>query len=159
LVDIDFSGVDVFLSGVELEQKSFNKMVSAKYRQWVEIIFDDIVELTPQWSGNLAANWNISTDGESSSEMTIPQKAHMWPLPPYTEPFRRGDPAAVSISKARFAESIFGYSDQVYIYNPTEIAQAVEDHSIYIRGVNLLDGRVAMIAHAQAFYANFNPPL
>ena len=159
MVDIDFSGVDVFLSALQVEQKAFNSQVSAKYRQWVSVIFNDIVELTPQWSGNLAANWNISTDGESASEVTIPQKAYMWPLAPYVEPFRRGDPGAVGISKARFDSIIFGYSEQVYIYNPTEIAQAVEDHSIYIRGVNLLDGRVAMIAHARAFYSNFSPPL
>lgn len=83
----------------------------------------------------------------------------MWPLPFGIEPKQRGDAQAVDISKARFDGVTFGYSEQVFIYNPTEIAPAVESQSIYIRGVNLLDGRVAMIAHAQAFYSNFSPPV
>ena len=159
MVDIDFSGVDAFLQALEREQISFNTQVSAKYRQWVRIIFNDIVELTPQWSGNLASNWNISLSSGQLDEQTISRKAHMWPLPPFVEPFQRGDSPAVDISKARFDDVMFGYSDQVYIYNPSEIANAVENQSIYIRGVNLLDGRVAMIAHAQAFYSSFSPRL
>ena len=159
MVDIDFSGVDAFIQELETTQRNFNNTVSTRYRDWVRVIFYDIAELTPQWSGNLAANWNISTTGDSGAEQTIAAKAHMWPLPFGVEPKQRGDAAAVDISKARFDGLTFGYSEQVSIYNPAEIAPAVESQSIYIRGVNLLDGRVAMIAHAQAFYSNFSPPV
>lgn len=159
MVELDVSQIDAFLSALETEQRSFNNQISEKFREWVRVIFYDIVELTPQWSGNLAANWNISTSSIENPEQTIPEKAYLWPLPHYVEPHKRGDPEAVAISKARFDDEQFGYSNQVYIYNPTEIAPAVEAQSIHIRGVNLLDGRVAMIAHAYSFYSTFSPPL
>lgn len=156
MVDIDFSGVDAFLAQLETAQKAFNNQLTEKYREWVKAIFYDIIELTPQWSGNLAANWFISTSSESGAEETIPEKEEYWPLRPGTEPHRRGDAEAVDISKARFDPS-FGYSEQIFIFNPTEIAPQVEAQSIYIRGVNLLDGRVAMTAHAYNVYSTYNP--
>lgn len=159
MVDLDITGIDAFLSAIETEQKNFNNQISEKYREWLRVIFYDIVELTPQWSGNLAANWFISTSSSTGSEETIAEKSYMWPLSPFVEPHQRGDEPAVSISKARFDEEVFGYSNQVYIFNPAEIAPEVEAQSIYIRGVNLLDGRVAMIAHAYSFYSTFSPPL
>lgn len=158
MVEIDFSGIDRFLAELEVEQAAFNSYVTDRFRSWVKTIFYDIVELTPQWSGNLAANWNISTTGETNSEETIPEKAYMWPLPKGTQPFKRGDPGGVNISKDRYDQVLFSYVDQIYIYNPAEIAPEVEAQSIYIRGVNLLDGRVAMIAHAVSYYSNYSPP-
>lgn len=159
MVDIDFSGLESFLSALEAEQKRFNADISVLYQKWVQHIFYDIIELTPQWSGNLAANWYLSLGAGQQGEQTIAAKAYLWPLPHYVEPHQRGDEEAVSISKARFGGETFGYSDQVFIYNPTSIAQEVEDQSIPLRGVNLLDGRVAMIAHAQSFYSTYMPQL
>ena len=160
LVEINFDGVDRFLDEITALHASFNESVSKAYRSWVRFIFNDIVELTPQWSGNLASNWRISLSSSQESEDTIANKALMWPPGPYVKPFFRGMDPAVQISEARFDNfEQFGYSQQVFIYNPTEIAQQVEDHSIHLRAVNLLDGRVAMLAHAQALYSMYMPPV
>lgn len=159
MVDLDLSQLDRYLLDLELAQNSFNNQISQKFREWVRLIFYDIVELTPQWSGNLAANWYISTSTSDGPEQTIPEKSYFWPKPTYVEPHHRGDEPAVSISKQRFDDLEFGYSSQVFIFNPTEIAPQVEAQSISIRGVNLLDGRVAMIAHAFSFYSVFSPQL
>jgi len=156
LVNVDFAGIDAFLAALDVQQKAFNNQVTEKYREWVRIIFYDIIELTPQWSGNLAANWFMSTTSDEGVEQTIASKAYMWPLPKDMAPYQRGDPQAVEISKARFDPS-FEYAEPVFIFNPAEIAPEVEAHSIYIRGVNLLDGRVAMIAHALNVYATYDP--
>ena len=67
MINIDFSGVDAFISAIEVEQARFNNQISTLYQKWVKIIFYDIVELTPQWSGNLAANWYVSTSSARSS--------------------------------------------------------------------------------------------
>jgi len=156
LVDVDISGLGAFLSALEAEEKAFTNHIDEKYREWVRVIFYDIIELTPQWSGNLAANWFMSTTSDSGGEETIAAKAYLWPLPVGAQPHRRGDPEAVAISKARF-DSSFSYKEPVFIFNPAEIAPEVEAHSIYIRGVNLLDGRVAMVAHALNVYSTYNP--
>lgn len=157
MVELDTSGIDAFLLQLDALQKSFNFQVNAKYRQWVDVIFTDIVELTPQWSGNLAANWYVGKDAMSASESTIAAKESMWPLDLYSVPYERGDPDAVSISLARMETQEFVWADQVYIYNPTSIAPQVEAESIYIRPENKVDGRVHMIAHAEYFYASYQP--
>lgn len=160
MIDIDAGKIDAFLSALTLEQARFNGEISARYRAWVQIIFDDIVELTPQWSGNLASNWRISLSATQEPEVTLPAKARLWPLPPFTDPYKRGDQPAVDIAKARFDDlGKFGYAEQIFIYNPTEIAAEVEAEAVPLRGVNLLDGRVAMIAHAQSYYSVFSPPV
>lgn len=158
MVELDTSGIDAFLLQLNTLQASFNSQVNERFRHWVGVIFEDIVQLTPQWSGNLAANWYVGVDALSEAENTIPEKAIMWPLDLYAAAHERGDEAAVEISLRRFAEETFNWSERVYIYNPTEIAPDVEAQSIYIRPENLVDGRVHMIAHAAFFYSSYQPP-
>lgn len=158
MVELDTSGIDAFLLQLDALQKSFNLQVNARYQHWIETIFTDIVELTPQWSGNLAANWYVGPDALSATESTIAAKAAMWPLDIYAVPHERGDAEAVNVSLARMAEQKFNWAEQVYIYNPTEIAPQVEAESIYIRPENKVDGRVHMIAHAQYFYSSYQLP-
>lgn len=157
MVDIDFSGVDAFLTQLDALQRSFNESVNERFKMWVQEIFVDIVQLTPQWSGNLASNWFIGVNSQSESEQTIPEKAFMWPIDAYALPYERGDSPAVDVSIARIDDEKYGYLDTVYIYNPTEIAPQVEEHLINIRPVNLLDGRVAMVSHAAFFYSSYQP--
>ena len=158
MVELDTSGVDAFLLQLDTLQAGFNSQVNEKFRHWVEVIFTDIVELTPQWSGNLAANWYVGVDALSASESTIAEKGSMWPLDLYEAPNVRGDLDAVDISLERFASEKFDWTDKVYIYNPTEIAPEVEAESIYIRPENKVDGRVHMIAHAAFYYSSYQPP-
>ena len=157
MVELDLSGVDAFLRSLETEQKSFNSQVNAKYRQWVSIIFHDMLDLTPQWSGNLTANWFINNTGPTGSEQTIPEKAQVFATAAGTEPHVRGDYDAIAISAARFDDLVFSYLQPVFIFNNANIAQQVEDHTVYIRRDNLVDGRVAMVVYAHDFYSVYNP--
>lgn len=158
MVELDTSGVDAFLLQLNTLQASFNDQVNERFRYWVGVIFEDIVTLTPQWSGNLASNWYVGVDALSASESTIPEKSSMWPLDLYAAPNVRGDLDAVDISLERLSAEKFDWLDTVYIYNPTEIAPEVEAESIYIRPENKVDGRVHMIAHAAFYYSSYQPP-
>ena len=124
---------------------------------WVEEVFTDIVQLTPQWSGNLASNWYLGVGTMGEQESVIPEKAFFWPLDEALEAFERGDSPAVERSLDRLSGVDFGYLDTVYIYNPSAIAQDVEDESIYIRPVNKVGGQVFMVAHAYSYYSSFQP--
>lgn len=158
MVELDTSGIDQFLRELEEEQRSMNAWVQLKYYLLVQIVFSEILHGTPQWSGNLAANWYVGVNSMPESEHTIPEKAAFWDSPTHAvEPHQMGDAPAMSISEPRVEGLVFSIYDDVYIYNPTEIAPAVEAHSIYIRPVNLLDGRVVMTQYAADKYQSYNP--
>ena len=116
-----------------------------------------MLDLTPQWSGNLAANWFINNTGPTGAEQTIPEKAQVFGSAGGEPPHVRGDYDAIAISAARFDDLVFSYLQPVFIFNNANIAQQVEDHSVYIRRDNLVDGRVAMVTYAHDFYSVYNP--
>ena len=108
-----------------------------------EGVFHDIVENTPQWTGNLAGNWRLGV-GQPDTSFTVRTEF------PYSESlreFQRGDDPAVSeaLTLAQTAITNISYKSTVFITNQSPIAQAVEDEAIHIRPVNLVDGRVAMV--------------
>lgn len=160
-VALDISGLDRFLAELAAEQRAVNTWVNAEFRRLVEIVFHDVLNGTPQWSGNLAANWFIGINSQSESEQTITEKGLYWPPPQYAwDPYSRLDPNehAMRISTARMESApAFSYSDTVYIYNPAHPAEQADAHTIYIRPVNTLDDRVMMTAYAAAKYTNYNP--
>lgn len=109
-----------------------------------EGVFTDIVENTPQGTGNLAGNWRLGV-GQPDTSFRVRTDF------PYSEAmreFQRGDDPAVSeaLSLAKTAITNISYKSAVFITNQSPIAQAVEEESIHIRPVNLVDGRVAMVA-------------
>lgn len=113
-------------------------------RTRAEGVFTDIVQNTPQWSGNLAGNWRLGV-GTPDTSFSVRTET------PFSDSIRgmqRGDDPAVSnaLSLAEVSISKITYKSSVFITNQSPIAQAVEDEEIHIRPVNLVDGKVAMVA-------------
>lgn len=52
-------GAHALLDELRLAQARLEGRVTAEYRAALEEMFIDLVETTPQWSGNLATNWYI----------------------------------------------------------------------------------------------------
>lgn len=168
MLEIDTSGVSSYVAWLEEEARLLKLKVRNIYRNWAVTIHEDITRLTPQWSGNLAANWVIETNGTSRSAVYTVGPAGDQPYRPggrgeQGPMYSRGMEPAVSISLQRAASfRMPALSDTVYIHNPVEYAQEVEDDSTDppIRAINRLPrteaGKVAMVHHAAA---KFNRPL
>jgi hypothetical protein len=107
--------------------------------------FNFILHGTPEWSGELAANWRITVGAPATGYTESIFKNH--PLPgPLPEPFSKLRPneAALNYARAASAEalSLIHVGVNVYISNSAPYALNVEenkDHEgkAYIRGVNL----------------------
>lgn len=159
MIDVAAPGLDAFLGELAAAQAALNIGVNTEYRRLIEIVFSDVLKGTPQWSGNLAANWFVGINSESELEQTLPEKSEYWP-PGEHEPFNRKDPNefALEISAERLAlMPAFSYLDQAYIYNPAYPAEQVEQHTVYLRPVNLLGDAVMMTQWAASKYADYNP--
>lgn len=128
--------------------------VNTKYRKLVWRIFADLVNNSPQWSGNLASNWRVNTGSYSQ-------------IPGYStedwyrqEPYERGDDPAVSSTMMREFPKVeaITYLKPVRIFNATPYASDVEGgqgpNGRPTREANRLAayGGVAMIGYVNSKY-------
>lgn len=167
MLALDASGATAYADWLEGEALSILKYCQAVYRSWALAIHADITELTPQWTGNLAANWWLSINGTPGTEQDLGDPNVRSPGQGRAfSPYSRGMEPAVSISLARAAGlPLPQLSDILYIYNPVGYAQEVEDDTAEprIRPVNRVPrtetGKVAMVAYAFDKYSQKGSPL
>ena len=162
VLDLNTSGVDGFIRALKKELARVNKETLAVYTKWATTIHADIVRLTPQWGGNLAASWYLDIGAPSSGAQELGDPSVRKFDSPGTgrQPYSRGLDPAVSISLARGKKfKIPALTAKVFIHNPVSYADEVEADSgpNPIRAVNRVPrsetGKVAMVYHAHTKYS------
>ena len=79
---ISMSSAHAILSDAKLVQARLEGKVTAEYRGAVAEMFADLVQVTPQWSGNLVSNWFIKIgDGRNPAYREIPAYSTTWAGP------------------------------------------------------------------------------
>lgn len=146
MIKVNSAGIESFNLKLVAEWARFELALSAVFAAWTRRVFTGLVFGSPQWSGDLAANWNYSVNGlDYSYDDSLKDAVDVVFL---TGVVQRGDFRAVSIALNRMMNvTAPTWRDTVYFNNETPIAPEVEAHSIHIRPVNLIDGRVAMIQY------------
>lgn len=148
MIQLDTSGIASFMTALNLEMARLDREISFVFYKWTARIFQELVEDTPQWSGDLAANWNYSVNQPDYSYSRIPNKTGDdvrvdWHLQNQGV-FERGHPNAVMTAMSKFATVPQpSWRDVVYFANATPIAPDLP--TIKIRPVNLVDGKVVTI--------------
>ncbi len=69
------TGLDTTLKKLQNAAKAYEISVTEAKKNFVWTVFRDIVVHTPQWSGNLAANWYIEVGNSSAGTSTYSQIA------------------------------------------------------------------------------------
>jgi hypothetical protein len=163
VLEIDTSGVEAYAAWLEQEAARITLDFRQFLHSWALFVHADITSLTPQWSGNLAANWALDVGAETTAATTFAGPAGDQPFkggrgggPMYS----RGMQPAVAISLARARQArLPELSETVYIHNPVEYAEAVENDSgpLRVRAINRLPrteaGKIAMVLHAYTKYS------
>lgn len=127
--------------------------VTKKYQQFVTKVFTDLVEHTPQWSGHLAANWNVNLTHDAAPAV-VP-----WKTSEYSEPVHQmGDPEAVSfaLGRAKGQISKIRWNTKVSFVNPVDYAAEVEANPQLLRPVNLVGGQVVLAQYIASKYSRGN---
>lgn len=159
-----------FNSALDSALAAMEREVTHALRGFTVTVFRELVENSPQWSGNLAANWNIGINSESTEYTELSDKTGSW----YGhsdqqhhgdfQPFVRGAPYAVgvAIGKNLPRTRAIGLRDTVFINNNTpyldhvEADESDEGKSPYIRPENKIDGVVALREYVRAKYATIS---
>lgn len=160
MLAIDTSGVAAYTAWLEQQAAALLMDVRETYREWALAIHSEITMLTPQWSGNLAANWKLDIGSPSSGAAYLAGPAHDQVMAPGGRGgqgglYSRGMYPAVGVSIARAgAVGLPSLGDEFYIHNPVVYAQSIEDDSNDppVRAINRMPreetGKVAMVEHA-----------
>lgn len=160
MLALDTSGVAAYVAWLEAATLALKTEVREIYRSWAIAIHAEITELTPQWSGNLAANWALDVGTKSYAAQYFIGPAEDQPFAAGGRggvggTYSRGMEPAVGISKAR-AERVRlpELFEPLFIHNPVDYADAIEDDTSEprVRVTNRLPrsetGKIAMVAHA-----------
>lgn len=148
-------GIQSSLKRIAKQKSKMLTTITQAKRNLVSAAFQDVVRLTPQFSGNLASNWKIEVHGVPSSYKRISNyRVRDWRRTP--KQYEMGDDPAVSRSNKELAKlSTIKWNSRVSIVNNTPYAQEIQDapgNGIKIRPVNLLGGEVAMANYVRMKY-------
>ena len=148
MIAIDTSQIDSFLRSLDLAMLEFDQQISTAFEGWTKTIFKDIAINSPQWSGDLSANWTYAIGYADESYSPIPNKIENDQHWSKADVFQRGAYPAVGIALEKLTSVKPTWRDTVWIANNTPIAGQVEAQTVKIRPVNLVMGQVAMIQYA-----------
>ena len=170
---LKITGIEQTILKLRNAAKRHELTVTQAYKNFVWTVFRDVVEHTPQWSGNLATNWRIEVGTAWLGHGVYSQH------PSYSEDGKglgkakfAGHPDAVQAAIESEADSLsrIRYNSKVRIVNYTPYAEEVENgvgpetenESVsMIRAVNLFSGPnvpahgVAMVEYAIMKYGKY----
>lgn len=156
-------GVDRSLTDkCEMLKKRIADSANKQFRQRTLIMFNDLVRHSPQWSGDFASNWYVHMDPNHYGYNPNPFQGHT----KREDAKKMGDPDRILATINRANSVVVDYAKPLYFINKTPIEFMGDlvygDRQPYkganfpdttkVRGVNLVDGRVALGSYLKAKY-------
>jgi hypothetical protein len=88
--------------------------VNRQYAAQVQEMFFDLLEVSPQWSGNFASNWRLSVGVPEANYVEVLKATPWYQL---ERPQQAGDEDAIEVAGIRADFTDFSYTDTVYFVN------------------------------------------
>lgn len=125
--------------------------MSFKFTAFTKEVYKSIVMVSPQWSGNLASNWNYSAGLPDLSYREITEKDLA--NSKVFQPYQVGSDPAVSTSLAKAdGTKMVPWRSSVFITNATPedkggyLVNGMSDGSVKLRAVNLVPAQGAILS-------------
>lgn len=157
MISLDTSSIAKFESDFAIAWIVFEEELSRRFTSFTQHVFASLVRSSPQWSSNLAGNWNYSVGTPDTSYNQAYDKGK--PLRLSEKPFQRGDDPAVARTIARMTGvPAPSWRDTVYMTNATPadeggyLAELLENGKPNLRPVNLIQGQVALFDYTVRIY-------
>jgi hypothetical protein len=105
--------------GIDLFMKKVEDAPVQQFRQLVWMVFCEILEQTPQWSGKAVANWNIGVGSPDYSWDDTLGEPDVGTTALHNEPLEKGNQEWIEVAKFRNADKIklIKRREKVYITN------------------------------------------
>ena len=156
-----------YMKKLDLTKQRMEGRITETYRKLITEIFVDLVTHTPQFTGNLAYQWQIVFGPYSIKSMELASEAERSGLfKAYTrgdfEPFEQGDDPTVAMVLDRELPKLaqIRYNSKVRIVNTADYAEDVDanqgPNGFPIRDENLHYGKVFMTTRAAIKYGRMS---
>jgi hypothetical protein len=125
---------------------------SSYVRRKVLVVYKDVLNVSPQWSGNYAYNWTIETSHYGGGQYDPRFKKDPW----FTlTPKQAGDPEAIAaaMSWAKDVIEDIKWNTKVSLVNRSPIADEIESGEIKLRPENLIPGGMGIVAYIKTKYS------
>jgi hypothetical protein len=131
VIGINASKLAASIKSLEKVRKKVADTADGIYRQKLYYLYERLVRVSPQWSGDFASNWNIVVDGNmpvykpwpGKFESMVHRKDGEHGAAYRVTPHQAGDPEAVGTALARGAAQLRGVTikSQIHFVNATEL--------------------------------------
>jgi hypothetical protein len=128
--------------------------VTSRYRDFVAKVLHDLALNTPQWSGDLAASWQVVVGkGASAEPNTVTALKHTPMLPRQLAKFKGHDNAVnYAMQRNEFALQSIRWNSNVKIVNTNPTADIIESGITRLRPGNYIPGDIMATATVMAKY-------
>ena len=157
MLKLKAKNIDGFIAKLKKHQLLVEGQVTETKRRLVRDIFTDLVQGSPQWSGNLASNWYIEFHGNTGGYKKIRDyRVRDWRR---DDPYYAGADPAVTKTLNRELPKTAGirWNSKIQIVNYAPYAASVEmgvgPGGRPIRDVNYKHGQIAMAGYVVAKYS------
>lgn len=162
MIAINANALKLSMKRLQATREAVLKRGDGGFRQKLFYLFGLAVKVTPQFSGDMASNWNIVVDGDMPVYRPWPGK---FDVPVRRDgtgsyrlaPHQAGDPEAVTTSMARGANQLKGVTmkSRVHFVNATDLStdgtqMFGPDGVEQLRGVNIIPGSVRIETYLRA---------
>jgi hypothetical protein len=114
------------LGDAELALARSQGRVTREYRKQVRLMFTDLLQATPQWSGNLVMNWQLVVGGQSRASAYSEQPNYAVAFGPFVQ--KMGSPEAINATLAREIQKVkqIRWNTRVAFVNVAPYAEDVQ---------------------------------
>lgn len=151
MLAIKVSGLNQLLLKLDRHKLRVQKSIAKAKVDLATRVFTDVVEGSPQWSGNLAANWDIEVGASKASYSPIAgYSATEWNK---GGSYEVGHPLAIGMAMPHLSKlSEVKWNSKINVVNYTPYGSEVEagqgPNGRPIRPENYVYGQIAMVAYA-----------
>jgi len=142
-------------------------------RSRIKKVFEDAIKVSPQWSGNYAANWTIETNATGVVGYNSALKVNPWTNLQWwdtavtgvtkeqakwasasSKPRAKhvGAPRALKFARDQFNEKLLSvkWNTKVRIVNKSPVAELLDTEQVNLRKVNLIPGHTGVMSYLKA---------
>lgn len=147
------NGLERYHEKVQLAKLRAQGKITAHYHKLVTNVLKDLSQHTPQWSGDLAASWQVVVGARSVgiSSNTTSLKVHPWQAL-VRHPNHMGDPEALAYALDANSQAIesIRWNSKVSIVNTNPTQYKLSEPEL--RDGNFVPGDIMWTAHAVLKY-------
>lgn len=167
---IGFTGIDAAIAKLQRNKLLVRGQLTDTKKRLVRHVLTDLIMNSPQWSGNLVAQWHLELHGSRGAYRQIAEYVPPEQFRGRSDPNQMGDlPAHVVLQEQLALISLIRWNSKIRITNYAPYASEVEDNIGPAsndatqdgdhKGIRLENrlasyGRVAMIGYVEMKYSN-----